>query len=183
MRQAEILDAALEVFLRFGFKKTSMDDLARAAGLSRQGLYLHFPNKEVLFEAMVIRSMGDLRRNAQTGLAQTQLDIRERLLDAFQAMHGGAVGSGALDELIATTAAMVGPAMRDLEETFVADVTRALADAGVDKGWAQEGLSARSLAEHLSESSAGIKHKAKSPAEYRERMGVAVQLVCRNPHP
>ncbi len=41
-RRESILQAAVGVFLRYGYKKTSMDDLARAAGLSRQGLYLHF---------------------------------------------------------------------------------------------------------------------------------------------
>ncbi|UZE24782.1 TetR/AcrR family transcriptional regulator [Pseudomonas sp. B21-056] len=178
-RRADILDAAGMVFLRYGFKKTSMDDLARAAGLSRQGLYLHFPNKEALFEAMVVRSMGELKRNAQEALAQADVGIADRLLNAFQAMHGGAVGSDALDELIATTAAMVGPMMTELEDSFVADVMQAMEDADVGQGWASEGISVQSLAEHLSASSVGIKHKAKSPGEYRERMQVAVQLVCR----
>ena len=31
---------------RYGFKKTSMDDVAQAAGVSRQGLYLYFDTKE-----------------------------------------------------------------------------------------------------------------------------------------
>ena len=47
-RRAAILETAMRVFLRYGFKKTSMDDLARAAGLSRQGLYLHYRTKEEL---------------------------------------------------------------------------------------------------------------------------------------
>ena len=48
-RHESLLQAAFGVFLRYGYKKTSMDDLARAAGLSRQGLYLHFANKDALF--------------------------------------------------------------------------------------------------------------------------------------
>ncbi|MGA7437692.1 MAG: TetR/AcrR family transcriptional regulator [Luteibacter sp.] len=181
-RRNDILEAAVQVFVRYGFKKTSMDDLARAAGLSRQGLYLHFPNKETLFEAMVVRSMGELRKSAQKALAQANVDISERLLNAFQAMHGGAVGSDALDELIATTAAMVGPMMRELEDSFVADITQAMKDAGIARSWTSEGISVQSLAEHLSSASAGIKHKAKSPSEYRERMQIAIRLVCRKQH-
>ncbi len=38
-RRAGILQTAAKVFLRYGFKKTSMDDLARSVGLSRQALY------------------------------------------------------------------------------------------------------------------------------------------------
>src|SRR2546427_1822516 len=44
-----ILVAATAIFLRYGFKKTSMDDVARAAGVSRQGLYLYFDTKDFLF--------------------------------------------------------------------------------------------------------------------------------------
>mgnify|MGYP000181502491 FL=1 len=48
-RRAALLAAAAEVFARYGYRKASMDDVARAAGLSRQGLYLHYPTKEQLF--------------------------------------------------------------------------------------------------------------------------------------
>jgi AcrR family transcriptional regulator len=47
----QILDAALPVFVRYGFKKTSMADIAQAAGISRASLYLSFSNKEELFRA------------------------------------------------------------------------------------------------------------------------------------
>src|SRR5262249_126679 len=52
-RRAGLLEAALGNFVRFGFRKTSMDDVARDAGISRQALYAHFADKEELFrEAM-----------------------------------------------------------------------------------------------------------------------------------
>ena len=44
--------AATATFLRYGFKKTSMDDVAQAAGVSRQGLYLYFETKDVLLESL-----------------------------------------------------------------------------------------------------------------------------------
>lgn len=47
----QILDASLAVFCRYGFSKTTMKDLADAAGISRASLYLHFSNKEALFRA------------------------------------------------------------------------------------------------------------------------------------
>ena len=46
-----ILDAALPVFVRHGFRKTSMADIARAANISRASLYLSFSGKEELFRA------------------------------------------------------------------------------------------------------------------------------------
>ncbi len=46
-----ILDAALEVFMRYGFKRSTMSDVAKAAGLSRQSLYARFANKDEIYAA------------------------------------------------------------------------------------------------------------------------------------
>ena len=48
-RREALLEAAVGVFARYGFRKASMDEVARAAGVSRQGLYLLFADKEELF--------------------------------------------------------------------------------------------------------------------------------------
>ena len=48
-----ILDAAMEIFARYGYRRASMDQVAEAAGLTRQAVYHHFPNKEALFRAGV----------------------------------------------------------------------------------------------------------------------------------
>ena len=177
-RQASIIEAALGVFLRYGFKKTSMDDLARAAGLSRQGLYLHFPTKEALFKAMVTHSIETMRAAARETLAREDLELEDRVLGAFDAMSSKGVGSENLDELLATTIQLVGPVVCGFEESFLADLTRVLRAAGVAGRWKAAGISVKDLAEHLFAASIGIKRQAKTPDEYRERMRVAVRLVC-----
>lgn len=48
-RRALIVSAALECFLQYGFAKTSLDDIAKRAKLSRPLLYLQFKNKDELF--------------------------------------------------------------------------------------------------------------------------------------
>lgn len=48
-----ILDAAMEIFARYGYRRASMDQVADAAGLTRQAVYHHFHNKEALFRAAV----------------------------------------------------------------------------------------------------------------------------------
>src|SRR3546814_1937855 len=45
--------AAADQFIRYGFARTTMGDIARAADMSRPALYLLFPGKEELFEAAV----------------------------------------------------------------------------------------------------------------------------------
>ena len=47
-----LLDGAMAEFARHGFAKTSMADIARAAGISRTSLYNHFPTKEDVFKAL-----------------------------------------------------------------------------------------------------------------------------------
>ena len=50
-----LLSAATETFARFGYKKTSIDDIARRAGIGKGTVYLHFESKEELFAAVVRR--------------------------------------------------------------------------------------------------------------------------------
>ncbi len=50
---AVILEAAFEAFLKFGFRRASMADIAAGAGMSRAALYLHFKNKDDIFRSMI----------------------------------------------------------------------------------------------------------------------------------
>ena len=181
-RRFAILDAATGLFLRYGFKKTSMDDLARAAGLSRQGLYLQFSTKEALFKEAVLNVIATTRAAGQAALARPDLDLEERLLKAFEAAHGHAVGkpgSEHMNELLETATDLVGPVFEELEQGLVADVARALRGAGVADRWKPAGVSARDLAEHLYLTSYGAKHRVSTSADYRGRMRTAVRIACR----
>jgi AcrR family transcriptional regulator len=177
-RQAAILEAASGIFLRYGFKKTSMDDVARAVGISRQALYLHFQTKEALFRAMVAHTLEAMHARASAALAREDLGLEDRVLGAFEALHGKAVGIEHLGELIAATTALIGPVFRKVEQTLIADVARVLDAAGVAARWKEEEISARDLAEHLSATSEGIKHTAQTPVDYLDRMRIAVRIVC-----
>lgn len=52
-KRGAIIQAATELFLRDGFGPTSMDEVARTAAVSKQTIYHHFGNKEMLFAAIV----------------------------------------------------------------------------------------------------------------------------------
>jgi len=52
-KRRQIVDGARAVFLAQGFDAASMNDIARAAGVSKGTLYVYFTNKEQLFEAIV----------------------------------------------------------------------------------------------------------------------------------
>jgi AcrR family transcriptional regulator len=181
-RRTAILEAATGVFLRYGFKKTSMDDLARAAGLSRQGLYLHFATKEALFKDAVLHLVSSLREAGRAALAREEIGIEERLLAAFEAVHAHAVGQpGAehMNELLETAAQLVGPVAFEVEQALAGDIAKALRSAGVAAAWREVGVSAKELAEHLCAASHGVKHRVATAADYRDRMRVALKIVCR----
>lgn len=57
--QDRILDAAMRVFRRHGFRRSSIEQTAEAAGLTRQALYHHFSSKEALFRAVIERLYED----------------------------------------------------------------------------------------------------------------------------
>ena len=47
-RQQAILNSAFQAFASYGYRKTSMDDIAQGAGMSRPAVYLHYRNKEAI---------------------------------------------------------------------------------------------------------------------------------------
>jgi len=51
-REEAVMEAAAGLFLRHGFRKASMDEIARAAGVSKPTLYAHFADKDALFAAV-----------------------------------------------------------------------------------------------------------------------------------
>lgn len=54
-----ILDAARDVFEQYGARRANVDDVARAAGVSRSTLYRAYPNKEALLAAVIERETGE----------------------------------------------------------------------------------------------------------------------------
>lgn len=54
-RAQRIMDATADLILRWGYDKTSMDDISESAGVAKGTLYLHWKTREELFEALLRR--------------------------------------------------------------------------------------------------------------------------------
>ena len=67
-RADRILDAAGELLLRMGYRKVAIDDIARAVGIGKGTVYLHWRNKELLFQALPMRESADLTAEMLAGL-------------------------------------------------------------------------------------------------------------------
>ena len=52
-KRRQIIEGAREIFMSAGFDAASMNDIARAAGVSKGTLYAYFDSKEALFEALI----------------------------------------------------------------------------------------------------------------------------------
>jgi AcrR family transcriptional regulator len=74
-RRAAVVQAATEVFLRYGYARTTMVDLAAAARVSRPTLYELFPGKEQIFAAVV------------QGLSQNTLQHYRELLPKLRTLR------------------------------------------------------------------------------------------------
>ena len=52
-KRRQIIEGARQIFMRDGFDGASMNDITRAAGVSKGTVYAYFPSKEALFEALI----------------------------------------------------------------------------------------------------------------------------------
>jgi AcrR family transcriptional regulator len=178
-RDQAIVETAIDIFLRYGFKKTSMDDLAKAAGLSRQGLYLHFQDKEAVFRAVIAVIAERTLATARTALLRDDLGLEDLLLNAFERMAESALAQlnpATLQELFDTAHGLVGEVVRNLDEQLIdllaAAFKRHLAGRRAGRP------SPRALAEHLYVVSYGYRHRGVRGADYAARMRSAVRIIC-----
>lgn len=79
----KVLAAGRLVFLRYGYKRTTMNDIAEAAKMSRPAVYLVFPSKEEVFAAVLKRAMGEMLEEIRVGLPQFG-NVPEKMTFAFE---------------------------------------------------------------------------------------------------
>jgi len=56
-KKIEILNAARECFARFGYDKTTLDDIGNLVGLNKASLYYYYKNKEAIFGEVILLEM------------------------------------------------------------------------------------------------------------------------------
>lgn len=65
-----IINTSKELFSQFGFKKTTMDDIARATHKAKSSLYHYFKSKEQIFEAVVKDESEHLRKEIEGSIRE-----------------------------------------------------------------------------------------------------------------
>jgi TetR/AcrR family transcriptional regulator len=130
-KRDDIVTAAVDVFSRYGFRQTSMELLARAAGVSRPALYLHFANKQDVFAAVAARVTdlmtaaahrardaegtpadqvyGVLAVKLETAIGVTEARFRQELVSEAAGMGLTSVEDGLVDALVELLAGIPEP--------------------------------------------------------------------------
>lgn len=171
-RSNQILNAALAVFARYGFKRASMEDIAQQAGMSRPALYLVYANKGAIFSALA-RAMAKRACEAATlawpqgkcfddGLAAAGIAIH---LDGWRLIKGSPHGRELLDD----NSAVVSEIVATVDAHMNALIATRLHEAGQDG----------SISSVLVAGLHGIKDKAQIEDELTRGMTVFANLIAR----
>ena len=133
-RRELLLRSATRVLAERGFSRAGMDEIARASGTSKGGLYFHFPTKQALLAAVVSRAGALLQRRVRTAMERAGGDPLDRAEAALSALFEGLSGRRAVARVL-NEALAAGPEIRaqaaQIEDEFAAllrpELERALA--------------------------------------------------------
>lgn len=175
LKENRALEAAAAVFTRYGYSRTTMGDIAQAAGMSRPALYLLFPDKDTVFARVVEALDAAKLRGIETTLAGLEA-LEDKLLRACLdwGLHGvelAAAHPGAADLFDLRF-----PAVRQVYANFEAVVAGLIAEAVARSGI---GASAADLARTLVYGMRGLREGSTSVEEMRRLVAVQVRtFVC-----
>ena len=168
-KREAILAAAQTLFLKHGLRGTSMEAIARQAGVAKPTLYAYFPDKAAIFSALLAQMIATWRQDFLTAL-HGEGDVVRRVGAALTAKYKGLMrlvaGSPHAGELYGEGDRLSVTELRRLDDELAAALEMELAAAGV--------VRARLVTQMLLASAYGIGHKAQSPAE----LGPALRLLA-----
>ena len=186
--QDRILDAAMRVFRRHGFRRSSIEQAAEAAGLTRQALYHHFDSKEALFRAVIARlhesaltaeiAAAEAEEQAGGGLAEIVVaEISARLRQLVSSLEG----SPHLEELLSEHLAQAPDLYQTYASRYAEQVAATIARVcRRQKLTLNKGLNPRALARLVEMAVHGTKsaYPAMLPADaFLKDLGVMLRML------
>lgn len=178
-RQDHVLDAAFHVFATYGFRRVTMDDIARKAGLSRTALYLHFRNKEDIFRSLSDRYFRSCVAAMAVALADEGPD-EAVLAAAFAAKDGPfmdvVLGTPHGQELLDAGFSVAADIAMQAEATMVAELTAWLAARGADDSLGGAATAAVTIFAALK----GLKTSCRTITDYRAGQTALARMVARS---
>ncbi len=176
-KDERVLAAARELFDRYGYKRTTMADIAKQAGMSRQTLYSSYPNKEAILRAAMIAMARTTAAEIEAGLesatdlgAQLRLVLEKTTLEPFVRIYSQPDAK----DLLEGAAAAGADVMEESKARYCA-LTEEILEPHAAR-IAKIGMTPERLARHLAASAAGLKAHAADADELRRALDDLVRL-------
>jgi AcrR family transcriptional regulator len=182
LRQAAILAAAVKVFFQFGYRKTSMEDVAAAAQVSRQTLYLQFHDKERLFRAALEYVTEQMLASIKRLVANRNGTVEQKLMGVFEVLCEDSLALSSqvnIAELVVVARSQVEGIVSRFESDVLSVIADILTQAGTATRWERHGIGAQELALHLLDTSAGVKSATGNLSDYKQRMALAIRIIVK----
>lgn len=136
IRRERILEAALSIFARRGYRDAAMDDIAAASDTSKGGVYFHFPNKQAIFLSLLDRMAALLMTRAEAAIA-AETDSLAKMDAALRVVLDTFSGHRSLARLFLVDALGAGrefnTKMLEIHREFAGLIARHL-DEGIRRG-------------------------------------------------
>jgi AcrR family transcriptional regulator len=183
-KDAAILRSAFLAFSRYGLRRTSMEDIAKGAGMSRPALYLHYAGKEDIFKALVRRHFAQAEQAVSLVLA-AGAGPEKTLLGVLHAIDGDAaeamLNSPHADEILTAESGFDQDEVQQAHARITAKLAHWIA-AGVSDGHLDLGGlggSAAEVAEAFMACKYGLKAHSKDFAAYRRAEEVLASIYAK----
>lgn len=179
-RRDDILSAAIPVFGRFGFKKTSVDDLAEAAQISKQGLYLYFSSKEEILLAAMQKYMDDGLNLVQQELTRPDASLFKRLMGAMDAWFGRhlATFTPKSFDVIQAGRCVSGSEIDEYKSAFQTKLAKALADSSEFKK-SKNVCTPKEVSQVLFQCGLTWKEGQLSRVDFMKKMSICIRACCQ----
>lgn len=168
-RENQIISAALKLFFRYGMGRTTMNDIAREAGMSRQTVYAAFANKEDLLRAatryLADQTITDLTSGfaSAKGIGQ-KLDV---IFESIAAKHFALVcNSPEADDVISGFNSACKVELNESAQRYQALIANELQSLATSIE--QAGLTVEQLAEYIWRMTKALKYEAENESHLRD---------------
>ncbi|MCA9612286.1 MAG: TetR/AcrR family transcriptional regulator [Myxococcales bacterium] len=178
-----ILAAALELFRLYGFRKTSVDQIAKAAGAAKPTIYAYFEHKEALFVAVCEHVLAELMARAEAAAAskgnvvsRVAAVVSAKFTTLYELVHTSPHAA----ELLGSQGELAKDAELRTDAAFSALLTKLLQDAAERGELDLEALDgAKSVVRLLLQAGHGASYGVSSAAEHRANVKRMVAALLR----
>lgn len=176
--EEKVIAAATDIFVRYGYKRVTMGEIAEAAGMSRPALYLVFPSKADILRSVIAHIVSGLLAEIRQGI-NGFATVEDKLTFAFDVwcVRGFEIMKASPDakDLYESSLQFAGQVTADASAEFVAILADVLEP--LVKRQTRVDLSAVQIALVLAGAMPGFKLASKTSDQYRGMIANLITVV------